>query len=116
MRRAITSATALAAAIVLLTGASATGRATKIVEVGDDFFNPLAMTIRQNNTIDFIWVGEGVHKVSPSEDSPGKYFDSGASSETGFVYSHQFRKPGRYEILCTLHDEMRMNLRVKRRR
>ena len=98
-----------------MTGASAPG-ATKTVSVADDYFEPSSLTIKEGNTVEFTWVGENVHNVTKSDDSPGRYFDSGASDETGFVYPHKFKKPGRYEILCTLHDEMRMDLRVKRKR
>jgi plastocyanin len=116
MRRAFTLTAALGAVIVLGGGSQASGRATKTVELGDNFFNPPSMTIKQGATIDFTWIGEDVHEVTQSDQSPGKYFNSGFTDDTGFVYPHQFKRAGNYVILCTLHEDMVMNLKVKKRR
>ena len=114
MRRTIISVTVLAAALVLFAGASATG-ATKTVEVGDDYFSPTPMKIRENTTLDFKWVGEGDHNVY-RQSGPGRLFDSGVQNEPGVNFSHKFRKRGTYVLACTLHEKMLMDLKVTRRR
>jgi plastocyanin len=115
MRRAISLTAALGISIVLMAGSSASGRATKTVGVDDNVFDPESLTIKEKTTIDFEWVGMDEHNVF-KQQGPGPYFESDNTDQTGFVYSHKFRKPGRYVLGCILHEDMDMNLRVKRRR
>ncbi len=115
MRRAITTAIAVGLAGVLFAGSSAQGRGTKTVNVGDDFFDPVSMTIKQNTTLKFTWVGEDPHNVF-KESGPGKYFESDNTDETGFVFAHKFRKAGRYTLGCILHEDMDMSLKVRKKR
>ncbi len=115
MRRVIALFATVSIALIVLAGSSASGKATKTVEVGDDFFDPESLTIKEDTTIDFEWVGEDEHNVF-KQIGPGRYFESDNSEETGFVYSHKFKKPGKYVLGCILHDDMEMDLKVKRRR
>ena len=41
-----------------------------------------------------------------------KFHSEPASS--GYVYKRTLKKPGRYRIVCTLHEEMTMTIKVKR--
>lgn len=113
LRRAISSATTIAAAVALMTGASADG-ATKTVLVGDDFFDPAPMKIKERNTLAFKWVGTGEHNVY-KKTGPGPYFQSDNFEGPGVHYSHKFKKPGNYVLACILHEDMLMDLKVKRR-
>lgn len=115
MRRAISLTAALGFSIVLMAGSSASGKATKTVNVGDDFFDPESLIVKEDTTIKFEWVGVDDHNVF-KQQGPGRYFESDNTDETGFVYSHKFKKPGRYVLGCILHEDMDMDLRVKRRR
>ena len=114
MRRALTAATVIAAAIVLAGGTSATGRATKTVFVDDDFFSPTPMKIKERNTLAFEWVGTGEHNVY-KKAGPGAYFQSDNFEGPGVHYSRKFTKPGNYVLGCILHEDMLMDLKVKRR-
>jgi plastocyanin len=42
-----------------------------------------------------------------------KRFQSEAAA-TDYTYRRKLRVPGRYKIVCTLHEEMRMTLTVRR--
>ena len=42
-----------------------------------------------------------------------KKFQSEPAS-SGYEYKRTFKKPGTYEIICTLHEEMVMTIKVKR--
>ncbi|MDX6586997.1 MAG: Copper binding protein plastocyanin/azurin family [Solirubrobacterales bacterium] len=114
MRRVITIAATLAVVLVV-SNPFAAGRAKKVVEVDDDFYNPASLTIKEDTTVDFTWVGEGEHNVFKNS-GPGRYFESDNSEETGFVFSHKFKKPGNYTLGCILHEDMDMSLKVKKRR
>ena len=115
MRRAIFLTAAIAIAAVVMTAASASGRGAKTVEVGDDFFDPASMTVKERTTIRFEWIGVGEHNVY-KKSGPGRVFDSDPHVGEGFVYSRKFKKPGRYVLGCILHEDMLMDLRVKKRR
>ena len=56
-----------------------------------------------------------VHDVALKSGPNGvKKFHSEAAS-TDFTFRRKLRKAGRYRVVCTLHDEMRMTIRVKPR-
>ena len=114
MRRAITIAITLAVGLTV-SNTLTSGRATKNVEVGDDFFAPSSLTIKEDNRVRFTWVGEGEHNVF-KETGPGPDFTSDNAEGAGFTYTRKFKKPGRYTLGCILHEEMDMFLRVKKRR
>ena len=94
-------------------GSSATG-ATKTVEVDDDFFNPSFMKIKERTTLEFNWVGVDDHNVY-KKSGPGPNFDSGNFEGPGVHFTRKFRKPGAYVLGCILHEDMLMDLKVKRR-
>ena len=71
MRRAISLIAAVGIAVVLFTGSSASGRAAKTVDVGDDFFDPPSMTIKEKTTVNFEWIGEDEHNVF-KQSGPGR--------------------------------------------
>ena len=113
MRRAILIIATLAVGLAV-SNPVATGRATKNVEVDDDFFSPSSLTIKEDNRVRFTWVGENEHNVY-KDSGPGPYFESDSAEGAGFVYTRKFKKPGRYILGCILHEDMDLALRVKRR-
>jgi plastocyanin len=113
MRRVIAIATSLAAAAILVVASGASGRATETVDVGDDFFAPKKLKIEKNDRVAFNWIGENEHDVALG-DGPGKFFNSGPTDEPGVNFKKKFKKTGKYTLICTLHSEMTMNLKVKK--
>jgi len=109
---------AIAAVAVLSLGPTASGKAkTATVDVEDDFFTPSSLTVKEDTKVEWNWVGDEMHDVT-KKDGPGKFFESGPEEGSGVLYSKTFKKPGNYEIICSLHSEdgMLMDLKVKKRR
>ena len=109
--RRLSLALALAATALLLTVAGASGRASKTVEVGDDFFNPANLSISKGTKVKFNWTGSDKHNVVKKK-GPGPGFASGSTDADGVNFTHKFNKAGNYKIICTLHDEMKMKIGV----
>lgn len=87
----------------------------KTVKVDDNFFAPDSLRVRKGTMVRFRWVGVETHNVVKSS-GPGPFFESDARTGSGVHFKHRFKRAGRYRLLCELHPEMRMKLRVKRKR
>jgi plastocyanin len=111
IRRTSGLAAAVGLAAVLLMSAGAAGRATKTVEVADDFFDPKRVKIEKRDKIAFDWVGSNEHSVTKTK-GPGPFFDSGPRSGSGVLYTRRFKKAGTYRLICTLHGNMTMKVLV----
>jgi plastocyanin len=105
---------ALAALVLALTPAVASS-GQRTIEVRDFSFAPSSPTIRSGTLVRFNWVGDSEHNVTKAS-GPGRFFQSKTQAGDGILYKRRFWKRGRYVIICTLHDGMTMNLRVKRKR
>ena len=124
--RTVRFAIALAAAgAAALAGGAAAGGApeagpaaepvTKKVKVGDNFFKPARATVPKNSKISWKWLqGNGeTHDVLLVNKPKGvKKFQS-APAATDFSFRRKLRKPGKYFLVCTFHEEMTMNIKVK---
>ena len=110
MRRFLTIATAITA-VVLLAVPAATGRATKTVDVNDDFFSPKKVEIKPDGKVQWNWTGVNEHNVT-KVDGPGKFFESETTAQNGVNFSKKFSKKGTYKLICTLHEDMRMKVIV----
>jgi plastocyanin len=89
------------------------------VRIGDNFFVKDRLTVPSGTTVVWKWPAAGesgdVHDVKLESGPRGvKKFHSEAAS-TDFTFRRKLRRPGRYRVVCTLHEEMRMTIRVKRR-
>jgi len=97
----------LAAAIgVLLSGIRTTGEASAVnaITMGDNFFQPVGMTVPAGTTVQ--WRNDGVlpHTVT-SDPGAARTFDSGIL-RTGGTYSLTFDAPGSFAYHCDVHPEM----------
>jgi plastocyanin len=111
MRRKLAIAISAVAATALLTVSLASG-ATETVEVGDDFFAPKKVKIEKNDRVKFNWTGTNEHDVVRLS-GPGKYFESGPMTGTGVLFKQKFKEEGTYKLICSLHDEMDLTVKVK---
>ncbi len=112
MRRSLSIAAAAGLVIAMLVAAGASGRATKTVDVADDFFDPAKVTIKEKNKLAFNWIGANEHDIAKTK-GPGKFFESGPIQGSGVLYTKKFSKAGKYTLICTLHDDMDMKVVVK---
>ena len=107
----------LLAGVALLVGA-APAQAKKTVRIYDNYFLSDDLTVRRGTVVVWIWPGADeagdVHDVKLKSGPKGvRKFQSEAAA-TEYTFHRRLRKPGRYRIVCTLHDEMTMKIRVKR--
>jgi plastocyanin len=106
----------LAAGVALLCAAPASA-AKKTVRIGDNYFLPDTLRVDRGTTVVWRWPGfdeaGDVHDVKLKSGPKGvKKFHSEAAS-TDFTFRRKLRKAGRYRIVCTLHDDMKMSIRVR---
>ncbi len=94
-----------------LLGASAGARSSFKVKLGDDFFSPDEATIAAGTKVKFDWIGDDEHNVVKKK-GPGGFFESGTTDAGGVNFTKKFKKPGRYKLICSVHDEMKMKLKV----
>ncbi len=115
-RRTFTVALAAGAALTCAAPAVAGAPPTKTVKLGDNYYLPATLKVPQGTTIKWKWPNEAidVHDVKLKRGPEGvrKFHSEPASS--GYVYKRTLKKAGTYLIVCTLHEEMKMTIRVKR--
>jgi plastocyanin len=106
------------AGAVLISAVPAQGAATKTVTLGDNYFAPKTLKVKRGTRVAWRWPGfdEGgdVHDVKLRSGPAGvKKFHSEAAS-TDYSFKRKLTKPGTYKIVCTLHEEMRMTVKVRK--
>jgi plastocyanin len=107
----------LLAAGVALSGAAPAGAAgNKTVKLFDNYFTPDELKVRKGSTVTWKWPLDpiDVHDVKLKKGPDGvKRFHSEPAS-SGYTYKRKLKVKGTYRIICTLHDEMKMTIRVTR--
>jgi plastocyanin len=84
--------------------------ATKTVKVGPQMsFGPSKLTIKKNDTVKFQWTGKLSHNVVITK-GPTKGKISGL--RTKGTVSRKFTKAGSYTIVCQVHANMVLKLKV----
>jgi len=116
-RRTIPVALAAVAALLCAAPAGAGGPQRKSVQVADNYYLPAKLTVNKGSTITWKWpddVAIDVHDVKLKTAPKGvrKWHSDPASS--GYRYRRTLKKPGKYFIVCTLHEEMTMRITVRR--
>ena len=108
---------AAAAALLGAAPAGAGGPKPKSVEVADNYYLPAKLTVSKGASVTWKWPDDlpiDVHDVKLKSAPKGvkKWQSDPASS--GYRYKRTFKQPGTYKIICTLHEEMKMTVTVKR--
>ena len=111
--------------LVLLAGVALRGAAPaeaakpkrKTVRIFDNYFVKDSLTVKRGTVIRWRWPGYNragdVHDVKLKAGPKGvKRFHSEAAS-TGYTFKRKLTVPGRYRIVCTLHDAMKMKIKVR---
>ena len=110
--------------IAVLTGAAllgavpgVEGATQKTVELGDNYYAPKTVTVAKNTTVTWRWPGfeeaGDVHDVKLKSGPKGAKKFHSSPGTAGFSFKQTLKKPGVYKIVCTLHDEMKMTIRVR---
>jgi plastocyanin len=112
--RAATAAVAAAACLVA-PAAAASGASVKRVQVGDDYYGPTHLTVTPGTKVRWVWLADNgdSHDVKLVKAPRGvKRFHS-ASAAADFTFTRKLTRRGTYKILCTLHQDMTMTIRVR---
>jgi len=106
----------LALAAALVAAAPAAAPKPRTVTIADNYYAPDKLTVRKDTRIRWRWPEEAgdVHdvKLKTGPDGAKKFHSQPASA--GFVFNRKLGKAGRYRIVCTLHKEMTMTIKVRR--
>lgn len=102
-------------------GATATAAAMtkkKTVTMGDNYYAPKKVTVDKNAAVTWRWPGfeeaGDVHDVKLSSGPKGaKKFQSEAAA-TDYSFKRKLTVAGTYKIICTLHEEMTMTVKVRK--
>jgi plastocyanin len=106
---------ALALAPVAVSQAGAAKPVKKTVKVRDNFFAPDSLKVPQGSKITWRWprYPGDVHDVKLRSGPKGvKKFHSQLAA-SGYSYAKTLKKAGKYTFICTIHEEMKMSIRVK---
>jgi plastocyanin len=109
------AAAALVAAACVFPAAASAGSSTKKIQVGDDYYGPSNVTVKKGTTVKWLWRDDNgnSHDVKLSKAPSGvKKFHS-ESAATDYTYSKKLTKAGTYKLVCTLHQDMKMTIKVK---
>ena len=107
------AATAAAAALP----AQADDPVRKVVRIYDNFYTPDEMKVGRDTVVVWKWPNDtgDVHDVKLKEKPKGaKRFWSDPAS-VGYKFKRKLTVPGKYHIICTLHEEMEMDITVRKR-
>lgn len=116
-RRTIPAALAAAAALLGAAPADAGAPKPKSVEVADNYYLPDELTVKKGGSVVWKWpddIAIDVHDVKLKSAPKGVRKWQSEPASSGYRYKRTFKKAGRYKIICTLHEEMTMTIRVKR--
>ena len=105
---------ALALAPVGISQAVGAKQVKKTVKVRDNFFAPDALKVPVGSKITWRWPTNpgDVHDVKLRTAPKGvKKFKSDFASSS-YSYAKTLKKPGKYFLVCTIHEEMTMTIRV----
>jgi plastocyanin len=116
-RRTIPTALAAVAALLCAAPADAGGPKRKSVEIADNYYLPEKLTMKAGSSVTWKWpddIAIDVHDVKLRKAPKGVRKWQSEPASSGYTYKRKFKKPGTYEIVCTLHEEMTMTVKIKR--
>ena len=113
--------------VVVLTGVAAFAAAPvqgavkpkgKTIEVGDNYYSPKTVTVDRGATVTWRWPGfdeaGDVHDVKLKTGPKGAKKFQSESAATDYDFKRKLTVPGTYKIVCTLHEEMKMTIKVRK--
>ncbi len=108
----------LAGAVTLVAAPGVDGATKKTIKMGDNYYAPTKVTVAKNTTVTWRWPGYeeagDVHDVKLKSGPKGaKKFHSEAAA-TDYRFKRKLTVPGTYRIVCTLHEEMTMTVKVRK--
>ena len=89
----------------------------KVVHIYDNFYSPSEMKVNRDTVVVWKWPSDfgDVHDVKlQSKPKGAKKFHSDPAA-VGYKFKRKLTVPGKYHIICTLHEEMEMDITVRKR-
>ena len=106
---------ALALAPAAISQAGAAKPKAKVVKIGDNFFAPDSVKVAKGTKVIWRWPSDAgdTHDVKLRSGPKGvkKFKSDYAASD--YRFARTLKKPGKYVVICTLHQGMTMTIRVK---
>lgn len=115
MRAVAAAALVGAVALAAVPTSDAAKTPVKKVNVGDDYFGPVKLTVKPGTKIVWKWLSTNgnSHDVKLKKGPRGvKRFHSDPAA-ADFVYKRTLKVKGKYSIICTLHENMVQTITVK---
>jgi plastocyanin len=117
-RRAGVAAGALLGAAVLAVapvGLAAKTPKPRNVKVADDYFGPTSMKVRPKTTIVWKWLAynSNTHNVKLRKGPKGVKKFASFPATADYTYKKKLTTKGKYTIVCTYHEGMKMTITVK---
>jgi plastocyanin len=87
-----------------------------VVKVRDNYFGPDSLKVAKGTKVVWRWPSSpgDVHDVYLARKPKGvKRFHS-LPVASDYSFARKLKKPGRYKVICTLHEEMKMSVKVRR--
>ena len=97
-------------------GALGASSKSRVVKVGDDYYSPVKLTVKQGTKVRWAWLdgNQDSHDVRLKSGPKGvKKFKSDLAS-SDYSFSKRLTVPGTYKIYCSLHATMRETIVVKK--
>jgi plastocyanin len=104
------AALAVAGVLALAGSAGAGAKGSTTIKLLSETFSPDNKSISSGTKVKFKWV-DGKHNIVKSS-GPGGSIDSGIFNTPGVHYTKKFSKAGTYKLICTIHDNMKVKLKV----
>jgi len=117
--RSRTVTAVVAGAALLVSAAPVQAAPKKTVKIGDNYYSPKTLRVKSGTTVIWKWPGfetaGDVHdvKLKSGPKHVKKFHSQPASSD--YRFKRKLKVVGTYKIVCTLHEDMRMTIRVKKR-
>jgi plastocyanin len=82
---------------------------SKTVSVGDNFFKAKTLTVKKGTKVTWKWTGANMHNVTVLK-GPAKF---ASKTQTTGSFAETLKKPGTYQIVCTIHAALGMKMTIK---
>jgi plastocyanin len=115
LRRKIAAATLALGLLALVPATQAGAAKSKVIKIGDNFFAPDLVRVAKGTKVIWRWpkYPGDIHDVKLRSGPKGvKKFKSDFAS-TDYSFARTLKKPGKYRVICSLHEGMKMTIRVK---
>ena len=103
-------------------GSLAKATKPKVAKLCGYYFTPVTLKVRKGGKVRWKWANCGtpdnhdvVLKKGPKGVDKRKFRSQIAAAPSSYTFTKRFKKPGKYNFICSLHPtQMQMTVRVRR--